>query len=484
MDILNWGKPAKSTTPQTPIFFGSSTSASTTGPQSAPPISNSDGYDHPVANYDNIAPRSPLPNSFASAFAFPPLQTSLLGGGSAAPATGGPGHLSARSIIRIRVATSAGTLLVPIAEDATVARLLAEAHARLCRQDQEDEESERSVFTAARSANGDYIQVSDLVRDVLSNGEMLLGLTEEESHYMPKDIHPLFAKINLIASQDPNRKIKQKHRPAEEVFDLSEDSDPVPPQPTQQENEDEEDEDTLGDVLTLPKHRKAGPGRRLSNAVTSPSSAAAAAIAAAAAAAAAPTVLVVPAGKPAESVESAKATNILEVLARVSVGEFVGEVTSSSDPELLVLSWVPCVVEVVGEGDDEGFMQVRFMGGDDNRVEVVGLERLRAVAVSESTSDNKADVSVGEDVEVKIVNAADDEVSAWYPASALEVLEDGAKVKVALMSGGSDAVEVTVDAKDVRRSTDAGFTPRGKPFDAVVSSLMDDDEYEEEELEE
>ncbi|KAI8837098.1 hypothetical protein BC829DRAFT_49538 [Chytridium lagenaria] len=80
-----------------------------------------------------------------------------------------------KPVMRIRVATSAGTLLVPTPEDSTVAWLLAEGHARLNRfdKDDEDEREHRQVFTTARSMNGDFIDVSDLVGDVLRDGEVI-----------------------------------------------------------------------------------------------------------------------------------------------------------------------------------------------------------------------------------------------------------------------------------------------------------------------
>ncbi|KAJ1552056.1 hypothetical protein HK405_012852, partial [Cladochytrium tenue] len=121
---------------------------------------------------------------------------------TAAAASGGE-----PAIMRIRVATSAGTLLVPISEDATVARLLAEAHSRLFRfrEDDDDDGSERRVFTAARSALGDVIDVSDAVGAVLRSGELLVGLTEDEAAYAPQTPHPVFAAIELRRAADPGR---------------------------------------------------------------------------------------------------------------------------------------------------------------------------------------------------------------------------------------------------------------------------------------
>ncbi|KAJ1540227.1 hypothetical protein HK405_011650 [Cladochytrium tenue] len=247
------------------------------------------------------------------------------------------------------------------------------------------------------------------------------------------------------------------------------------------------------------------PPRRLSRAVTSPTNTYSAA-AAAAAARRRPPPAVQPTA-PAASVSSARRSSVLEVLARVSCpsppwprAPSSSAATSSPAPPV-VLAWVPCVVEVRGEGDDAGFMQVRQLGGPDAahaRVEVVGAERLRTVAATPPSADAagsaiRQPLGLGDDVEVRVASdaaAGGSFAYSWFlgvcmrvdsPATAGAV---DATATVRLMVVGGNAGEVTdaahievgAPAGGLRRVGDAGFADRDDDdVSALIRVLVDDE---------
>ncbi|KAJ3217039.1 hypothetical protein HDU67_008597 [Dinochytrium kinnereticum] len=406
-----------------------------------------------------------------------------------------------KSVMRIRVATSAGTLLVPAPEDSTIAWLLAEAHARLHRFDKEDddEKEQRQVFTTARSMLGDFIDVSDMVGDILTDGETLIGLTEIESRYAPKDLHPMFSSIMEKAVMDPVYHQMKNRRPREsaEIFIFSnEEDDEAPPPPSKIEEEDEgaEDEearDVIADIKPsvvgidelkfVARRSSVRSGRKLSNA--GDISAVAAAAAAAAANKKKKAVTIAPPGSPALTIETAVAQNLLEVLTRVP---------HPTRETALVLSWVPCVVEVVGEGDDEGFMQVRFVEGD--RVEVVGVERLRIIQKKATGGD----VLAYGDVEVLVKNDESVDQYLWLPGTVVSY-GMGAKasrmssftISVRLQTSARPATEeddetvpiVTVPVWMVRLPGNPAVSAKDDAFAAAVTSMVADEDFEEEECE-
>ncbi|KAJ3102563.1 hypothetical protein HDU97_000432 [Phlyctochytrium planicorne] len=399
-----------------------------------------------------------------------------------------------RGMLRIRVATSVGTLLIPALEDSTIARLLAEAHARLGKEDDENQE-QRQVFTTARSVQGDFIDVSDLVGDILSNGETIIGLTDLESRYAPKDIHPIFSAIMEKAVADPFYHQMKARRPREsaEVFIVSKEDDDAPVPPSKIDEEDEEGEDEITDLKVqvvnvddlkfVARRSSVRPGRRLSAAQGSGQADQAAIAAAAAAAFAAKPKSEEPqdanspalSGEPARTVDSAVAGNLLEVLTRTP---------HPTKETASVLAWVPCIIEVVGEGDDEGFMQVRFLEGD--RVEVVGVERLRAI----QKTDLGGESVQGGDVEVLVKNENEPDQYIWFPATIVSYgvsSESSTTVSVRLQTTARVATEaddeniplVTVPVSVVRLPGNPAVTMRDEVFAAAVTSMVHDEEYDE-----
>ncbi|KAJ3172831.1 hypothetical protein HK101_011095 [Irineochytrium annulatum] len=422
----------------------------------------------------------------------------VLGGSSALARDAKEQSKSARvsTIMRIRVATSAGTLLIPVPSDYNIAWLLAEAHARLFRFQEDKEEGEeaeqRSVFTTARSLQGDMVDVSDLVGDVLTNGETLIGLTEIESRYAPRDVHPLFATIMATASADPaylEALELRKHRARQsDVFFVNGDDDdapppevlakdaPLPPIPDQAEG-----------VADLRFQRRSsirpvsGPTRRLSL-ITGGVPASVAETRKVKTIAEERKVALAAPGQPSNSIATTLAGNLLEVLTRVAHPSASGESTTAP-----VFGWVPCVVEVVGEGDDEGFMQVRFVGQDgadagSARVEVVGVDRLRIMSAVELGG------SVLNNGEVEVLvrseeNPADEYV--LYPGVAVGygMGAGGINVTVRLLMNatvGDDDEElcplISVPVSKCRLPGHPGITPRDQAFLTVAASLLHEEE--------
>ncbi|KAI9361645.1 hypothetical protein DFJ73DRAFT_893650 [Zopfochytrium polystomum] len=551
---------------------GAASAGSSASAQFAASIDNPARYSpHYPASNNDMPPRSPLPHVNVAAvgaaghsgsqtasggvasgiaplvgsavFNLPSLLVGGVGASSAPPVVATPSASPAAppraAILRVRVATGA------VSEDATVARLLAEAHARLYRFQEEREDgevSQKSVFTAARSGLGDIIDVSDLVGNVLRSGEVLVGLTEEESSYAPQELHPIFGLISDRAAADPNNPSKLKSRD-QNPFQIS---------------------------FSLHSHasyrRPSGtPPRRLSLAPSPPTQRKPAQLAP---------------GLPAASLSSASRTSVVECLVRVPCPSPPWSSTAGSRPAPMVLAWVPCVVEVVGEGEDSGFMQVRHLWGGayaeasvgkpssssgagstysvGGRTEVVGIERLRVIVppsnplksstsspgshLDQSDAHNPGgEVPDGEEIEV-FVQAGGSSSGwsspegparsptagykyAWYiaictgavdlpvlsPISASQPdTNDGSsneednqmnvsdheeaatniKVERAIISrlmvvgGGSsvsDASEIELRSPSwaVRMQGDKGFTERTDEFGAVVNSLIDDEFFEE-----
>ncbi|KAJ3107153.1 hypothetical protein HDU96_008007 [Phlyctochytrium bullatum] len=500
----------------------------------------SNGSNKPLQPSSLITALQPLagPASAVSMSSINPLAASSFFGSKPVEAPATASHNAASregKKIRIRICSSAGLLVVPggwhylylpfafrvqkpktntgsAPEDATIAWLLAEAHARLHRFDKdEDESQQRQVFTTALSALGDRFDVSDLVGDVLRDGEVvnsqrpisnsrlrqtLIPLTEIESRYLPKPTyHPILATILDQASRDPKYHELKNRRPREsaEVFIVSnvEDDDAPPPAIPEKVTEEAEDEtsdeaaDALGDLASpafdeirfVPRRPSLRPTRKLS--LDPHASAVAAAVAAAARSKPSPAA---PAGAPAPSVAAAVAQNLLEVLTRAP---------HPTREAALVLAWVPCVVEVVGEGDDEGFMQVRFLD-DAARVEVVGVERLRAV---QPRSGLGGGVLNEGDMEVLVRNPDDESVYAWYPGQVVGYAMgrkpgrmSSFSVSVRLMTSARAGDEeddetvpvVTVPVYMVRLPGNPAVTPRDAAFAAAVTSMvMDEEEMEE-----
>ncbi|KAI9201896.1 uncharacterized protein BJ171DRAFT_570138 [Polychytrium aggregatum] len=96
--------------------------------------------------------------------------------------------------LRIRVATSMGTLLIPCKEGSTVGWLLAEAHDRLTRLEETMGNLTGAItpFTIARTSDGDMIDLDDIISDILRSGETVIALTHPEAHRISRPIHDTF----------------------------------------------------------------------------------------------------------------------------------------------------------------------------------------------------------------------------------------------------------------------------------------------------
>ncbi|KAI9204051.1 uncharacterized protein BJ171DRAFT_568510 [Polychytrium aggregatum] len=129
-----------------------------------------------------------------------------------------------RPALRVRVATSFGTAVIPCPEGATIAWALAEVYSRIMKIDESmgrgdatdrlDNERTMPPLTFARTLHGDILDIDDLVSDVCDPGETIIALSLAEAARLPLALHPIFHSSPLQPETDSSRVAARSEMPS------------------------------------------------------------------------------------------------------------------------------------------------------------------------------------------------------------------------------------------------------------------------------